>query len=131
MVYEDWMFNIIIASAGVIGTYAVLRSRVDRLEQDLQLHHERDSNTQREFEKKLNASFTKIDESMKRLTVLEQDTKTHLTMPVADEKFVNKIELQLHLEKIELQQIHLQEKMNKIEGNGEEILTILKTRNEI
>jgi len=125
---ESWMVNIGIVVATGIGTYAVLKSRVERLEKDL-IHHDKDDSTLHiELDKKSTAQFKRIDECLERITILERDTQTHLTMPRAEEKFVSKIELELHLKNIELQQNNINEKLGKVEGNLEELLNIARSK---
>ena len=115
---ESWMVNIGIVVATGIGTYAVLKSRVERLEKDL-LHHDKDDNIlHSELERKLTAQFKRVDECSEKITILERDTQTHLTMPKAEEKFVSKIELELHLKNIELQQNNINDKLGKVEEIG-------------
>jgi len=125
---ESWMVNIGIVVVTGIGTYAVLKSRVERLEKDLAHHNKDDGIFHSELERKMTAQFRRIDECLKRITILERDTQTHLTMPKAEEKFVPKIELELHLKNIELQQNNTNEKLEKVDGNLEELLTILRNK---
>ena len=125
---ESWMVNIGIVVATGIGTYAVLKSRVERLEKDLTHHNKDDGILHSELERKLTAQFKRVDECSERITILERDTQTHLTMPRAEEKFVSKIELELHLKNIELQQNNINEKLRKVEGNIEELLNIFRNK---
>ena len=126
---ESWMVNIGIVVVTGIGTYAVLKSRVERLEKDLAHHNKDDGIFHSELERKLTAQFKRVDECSKRITILERDTQTHLTMPKAEEKFVSKIELELHLKNIELQQNNINDKLGKVEGNLEELLNIFRDKN--
>jgi hypothetical protein len=58
------------------------------------------------YNERINAGFKRVDNLDKRITILERDTATHLTMPKAEEKFVSKAELDLHLKNIELSTKH-------------------------
>lgn len=101
------MVSLGIAAISAISTFAVMRARVTRLESDLSAHEASDSRLHEKEQKSFESLARKFDTSIERLTVLERDTATHLTMPKAEEKFVSKRELDLHLKNIELETKHI------------------------
>jgi len=122
---EIWMINIAVILAGGIGTYAVLKNRVGRLEDDLSHHDKHDEVVRTEFERKNNAQFKKIDDCLKRITILERDTQSLLTMGSAEEKFATKKELELHLRNFEIKQENMDKKLDKMEKGLEKIIEML------
>jgi hypothetical protein len=122
---ESWMVNIGIALAGIIGTYAVLRNKVDRLQTDLRDHSSTSQTGKRDLDRKLDAQFKRVDICTERITILERDTSTHLDMVKAEEKFVSKRELELHLKNIELMTKNTNQKVEKIEGKLEDLIEVL------
>ena len=124
---ESWMVNIAIAIVGIIGTYAVLRSRVERLEEDMEKHVTESSSNAKDLDRKLNAQFKKTDASVERIVVLEQNTATHLDMGKAEAKFVSKLELELHLKNIELVTKNTNQKVEKMEGKLDDFLETIST----
>jgi len=121
------MINLVIAAVGVIGTYAVLRNRVDRLEKDLA----EDTRTQVEAHtsvaRKIEAGFKRLDVVSDRVTVLERDTSTHLDMPRAEERFVSHKELQLHVQNIENNIKHMDKNVEHMSGKLDELTKLLST----
>ena len=124
---ESWMINLVIAAVGVVGTYAVLRNRVDRLEKDL----EEDAKTQVEAHasvaRKIEAGFKRLDVVFDRVTILERDTSTHLDMPRAEERFVSHKELQLHIQNIENNINHMDKNVEHMSGKLDELMRLLST----
>jgi hypothetical protein len=104
---EEWMVSLGIATVGVVSTFAVIKSKVTRLEIDLLSHESHDERIHEREQNSFSQLCDKVDTSLERLTVLERDTATHLTMPKAEEKFVSKRELELHLKNIELETKHI------------------------
>jgi len=111
------MVGLGISAVGAISTYAVLRAKVSRLELDFSSHvahddrvHEREQNhhllKHTECNTKINSGFKRLDDIGEKVTILERDTVNLLTMAKAEEKFVSKMELQLHLKNIELSTAH-------------------------
>jgi len=127
MSIESWMVNVGIALAGIIGTYAVLRNRVERLEKDMAKHVEDASLDKSESDRKLSAQFKRLDSCTERVVVLEQSTATHLDMNKVEEKFVSKQELNLHLRNIELVAQNTNQKVEKMEGKLDELIEALST----
>ena len=124
---ESWMISLVIAAVGVIGTYAVLRNRVDRLEKDLA----EDTRTQVEAHasvaRKIDAGFKRLDIVSDRVTILERDTSTHLDMPKAEERFVSHKELQLHIQNIENNIKHMNKSVEHMSGKLDELTRLLST----
>ena len=135
---ESWMVNVVIAVVGVISTYAVLRSRVERLEQDLSKHvahddvrHSSESANHgvinREFTSRIDAVFKRLDIVSDRITILERDTANHLDMPKAEERFVSHKELQLHINNIENNIKHMDKNVEHMSGKLDELTSLLST----
>lgn len=135
---ESWMISLLIAVLGVVSTYAVLRNRVTRLEEDHREHvlhddkyHSREHDTHemihKDFAERLNKCFKELDYAKERVTVLERDTSFHLTMPKAEEKFVSKGELELHLRNIELKTDHTSKMVDSMVGKLDDLNRLLST----
>lgn len=124
---ESWMINLVIAAVGVIGTYAVLRNRVDRLEKDLA----EDTRTQVEahasVDRKIEAGFKRLDVVSDRVTILERDTSTHLDISKAEERFVSHKELKLHVQNIENNIKHMDKNVEHMSGKLDELTRLLST----
>jgi len=137
---ESWMFEVLIVLAGAIGTYAVARNRLERLELDFKEHVKRDDDihakeivvhneTHKEFNMKFDAGFKRLDTVIDRIIVLEQSTKDHLGLREAEDKFVSHRELQLHLNNIENSIKHIEKNSDAMSGKLGELLDILHSRN--
>ena len=142
---ESWMISGAIALAAGISTWAVLKERQARFQLDMDAnesdnskkisnlyeyidkHISSDDRLHRQeneahnshysnFNERMNAGFKRVDDLDKRITILERDTATHLTMPKAEEKFVSKAELDLHLKNIELSTKHTEHLVNGMSG---------------
>ena len=127
MEVESWMISLIIAIVGVVATYAVLRNRVSRLETDLAQNEVNDADAYKEFNRKIDGGFKKLDTVIERVTILERDTSTHLTLPRAEERFVTKVELELHLRNIETSLKHMDKSSEKMAGKLEELVDLVHT----
>ena len=132
---ESWMISGAIALVAGISTWAVLKERQTRFQLDMDANesdknkkisnlyeyidkhvasddrlHAQESEAHNahyiNYNERINAGFKRVDDLDKRITILERDTATHLTMPKAEEKFVSKAELDLHLKNIELSTKH-------------------------
>ena len=132
---ESWMISGAIALVAGISTWAVLKERQTRFQLDMDANesdknkkisnlyeyidkhvasddrlHAQESEAHNahyiNYNERINAGFKRVDNLDKRITILERDTATHLTMPKAEEKFVSKAELDLHLKNIELSTKH-------------------------
>ena len=142
---ESWMISGAIALVAGISTWAVLKERQARFQLDMDAnesdnskkisnlyeyidkHISSDDRLHRQeneahnshysnFNERMNAGFKRVDDLDKRITILERDTATHLTMPKAEEKFVSKAELDLHLKNIELSTKHTEHLVNGMSG---------------
>lgn len=133
---DSWVIEVGIVLAGAIGTYAVARNRLERLEADFKEHVRKDDevhgkeNTEasRLHEKataKLDAGFKKLDTVIDRVIVLEQSTKEHLGLREAEDKFVSHKELQLHLKNIETAMTHIEKNSDTMTKKLEELTSIL------
>jgi len=138
---DSWMISGAIALVAGISTWAVLKERQTRFQLDMDANesdknkkisnlyeyidkhisnddrlHAQESEAHSahhiNFNERINACFKRVDDLDKRITILERDTATHLTMPKAEEKFVSKAELDLHLKNIELSTKHTEHLVN-------------------
>ena len=119
------MINIVIALFGIAGTYAVLRARVSRLESDRIKDKEDYEKERDDFSKRLNAGFKRIDEVSDKVIILERDSKNLLDLDTAEKKFVTRIEMKLHLEKIEIVTENTNKEVGRITGKQSDILDLL------
>ena len=124
---ESWMISLVIAAIGVIGTYAVLRNRVDRLEKDLAEGTRTQVEAHASVARKIDAGFKRLDIVSDRVTILERDTSTHLDMPKAEERFVSHKELQLHIQNIENNIKHMNKSVEHMSGKLDELTRLLST----
>ncbi|MCI4436456.1 MAG: hypothetical protein JHC33_06560 [Ignisphaera sp.] len=133
---DNWIISIAIALFGVIGTYAVLRYRVTAVESELKTikieHdklHEREEEhhavIHKEFVSKFDAGFKRLDTVIERIIIIEQDTKEHLNIREADERFVSHRELQLHLANIDNSMQHMSKNSDSMTRKLEELTHIL------
>lgn len=133
---ESWMVEVAIVLAGAIGTWAVTRNRLDRLEKDLKEHSTDDDTLHKEeaidrkesyklFEAKFDAGFKKLDTVIDRVIVLEQSTKEHLGLREAEDKFVSHKELQLHLKNIEGSMHHIEKNSDDMKVELNKLTTLL------
>ena len=124
---ESWMINLVIAAVGVIGTYAVLRNRVDRLEKDLAEDAKTQVEAHASVARMIEAGFKRLDVVYDRVTILERDTSTHLDMSKAEERFVSHKELQLHIQNIENNINHMDKNVEHMSGKLDELMRLLST----
>jgi len=122
---ESWMINIVIAIVGIAGTYAVLRNRVARLESDYRQHIIDSNEYKKETQRKLDAGFKRIDTVIERTTILERDTEKLLDLETAERKFITRVEMKLHLEKIELVTGNTSKELAVLMGKQDSVLEIL------
>ena len=125
MTLDSWMIQIGTIIMGVVATYAVLRSRVTRLEEDSKTHNEEDRLYKKDLDSRMNTQFKRLDEALNRCTILEQNSTHHLDLNTAEEKFVSKKELDLRLQNIEIEARHTSKTVDKIEGKLEQVLYAL------
>jgi len=118
---ESWMITGVIAIASSVSTYAVLRSRVARIELDFKEHNEEDKLYHVDNERKMTAQFKRIDNISDKGLVLETRVNTMLSSETADEKFVSKAELNLHLKNIDTTMAHMSKSSDMIVGKLEEL----------
>jgi len=124
---EGWMVSGGIALATAVSTYAVLRDRHTRLEEDLKAYSDTHSLSNQEIERKIDAGFRKQDNISERVTILERDTATHLDMTKAEDKFVSHKELALHMQNIENTLKHTEKSIVHMSSKLDELTNILST----
>lgn len=98
---ESWMINVIGAVATIIAGYAVLRKTVAGHEEKFKEMRKEHAENIDYMDKRINAGFKRLDETINRTTILEQSTKEHLGLREAEERFVSHKELRLHIANIE------------------------------
>jgi len=118
---ESWMVTVVIALLGAVGTYAVLRNRVTRSEKDFEKHTDEYTIYKKDIDSRIDAGFKKTDICIERIIKLEQDTSTHLDLVKAEETFVSKKELELHIKILELGMTNISSKVNDTNNKVESI----------
>jgi hypothetical protein len=131
---EGWMISLGFGAITIAvawgynkATSAQLKDDIKKVQDALQSHadkddrvHERETlhhaDIHKDFIERHNATFNKIDALSEKITILERDTSTHLTMPKAEQKFVSKGELELHLKNIELTMTHTSKNVDLMMG---------------
>lgn len=98
---ESWIVQVIGGIATIIAGYAVLRKTVAGHEEKFRDMKKENHDSFSDLERRINAGFKRIDEVGNRTTVLEQSTKEHLGLREAEDRFVSKEMLQLHINNIE------------------------------
>jgi len=81
-----------------------------------------------DIKEQINTGFKRLDVALNRLTILESDTKSHLDLQEAEQKFVSKDELKLHLKIIENTTEYTKKEVDKMEGKLDDILNLLSSR---
>lgn len=112
---DHWAVELLISVSGLIGTYAVLRSTV--------AEHTRNIDS---IEKKIDAGVKRLDDVQDKVIVLERDTSRHIDLPTAEDRFVSKHELQLHLQNIELITKHTDKQVETLTGKLDDLTTLLR-----
>ena len=139
---ESWMISLGIAGAGVVATFAVLKSKVaDSMERDkeqddrfreFQKHNSEKLHTLEAFmnekaplldhlSKSENAIFSKLDDYGKGIVELQQKVSQAPTMKEVRDEFVTK-EMYLQMKE------HIDEKFSKLELGLSEILKELRSK---
>lgn len=131
---EGWMISLAFGIITVAVAWGSNKATTIRLVEDikktndaLQAHadkddrvHEREthhhSDIHKDFIERFNTGFKRLDAVAEKVTILERDTSTHLTMPRAEEKFVSKGELELHLKNIDLTTVHMSKNIDLLMG---------------
>ncbi len=108
-----------------IGIYFVMRYRVSALEKNVDTFVEERKICCKDMEARNNACFKSVDRCQDRVTVLERDTSTHLNLSKAEERFVSKAELELHLKNIETITTNTNQNVDKMMGKLEDLTDIL------
>ena len=133
---ESWMINLLVAVVAIAGTYAVLRSRVARLEADYRDHITQSENrvvtiygviaeNKKMDNFRIDAGFKRLDLIADRVTVVETKAQNHLDLPTAEKKFVSRIELNLHLKNIELTTSNTNEQVKDMVGKLSDLTVLL------
>jgi len=99
---ESWMITVVAIFTGVVGTYAVLRNRVARIEEE-----------NKSSSVKVEACFKRIDVNSENIIRLQKDTANHLDLVKAEETFVSKKELELHIKILELGMANISTKVSE------------------
>ena len=119
------MISVAVAVVGVIGTYAVLRNRVARIEYDYEQHIIESTEYKKDTLRRLDAGFKRIDGISDRATILERDTEKLLDLETAEKKFVTRVEMTLHLEKIEIVTANIDKEVGRFAGKQNEMFDLL------
>ena len=80
-----------------------------------------------ELERKSNSVFKKHDDTINRVTILEQKYKDLLSLKEAELKFITRKEHDLHLKNIELSSKHTESAVKDVSGKLDSLIELLST----
>lgn len=119
------MISVVIAVIGVAVGYGVQRNRVARLEQDNKDQRTEYTEYKKETQGRIDAGFKRLDGLVNRVTILERDIEKALDLETAEKKFITRIEMTLHLEKIEIVTDNTSNELRVLQGKQDTVLDIL------
>jgi len=126
------MVTVALSVGTFIGVYAVTKYKVDEnaktvddLKKDIKEHDKLDVKHHDEINARINAAFKRIDAVSTDVTILQRDTVNHLDMNKAEEKFVSKEELSLHLKNIDTELNHINKNSEMMVGKLDDLTKAL------
>jgi len=129
---ESWMVTVALSVGTFIGVYAVTKYKVDEgyraleeIKKDSKEHDKLDSKHHDEINIRISDAFKKIDMVSTDVTILQRDTVNHLDMNKAEEKFVSKEELSLHLKNIDSELNHINRNSEMMVGKLDDLTKAL------
>lgn len=125
---EGWVLQVAVGIGSALAGYAVLRHTVAGHGVAIGEIKKHNSDTKDEIHRQINAGFKRLDHATERITILEQNTKEHLGLREAEDKFVSHKELQLHIANIENTLKHM-EKESMSQSKKLDYLTELLSTN--
>lgn len=125
---ESWMVQVVVGIATLVAGYAVMKHTVAAHDKKLEKIEQTQSNDRKEFERSLANGVKRFEEISEKVTVLQQTTKEHLGLREAEDRFVSKEMLQLHINNIENTLKHM-EKESMAQSKKLDYLTELLSTN--
>ncbi|MFK5937737.1 MAG: hypothetical protein QM497_04980, partial [Sulfurimonas sp.] len=122
---ESWMVSVGIGVATLIFGYGVFRNKITNIEESFRKHEKDDVIYHTDQNRTQSAQFKRLDTISERCVALEALSSNHLDMQEAEQKFVSKDELQLHLKNIELVTNHTNKAVEQIMGKQDELMKAL------
>ena len=124
---ESTMMSAGVGLTTLVFGYGVFRSKMQSLEEWAKKHESLDSTFHSDLERKMSAQFRRIDENTNDIIELKANSANHLGIERAEEKFVSKDELSLHLRNIETQISHMNKSTDVIVGKLEDLTKAFST----
>lgn len=129
---ESWMISAGIAVAGTVGTYSVIKYKVDAgaesintLKNEIKDYQQLNVKYREDTAVKINAAFKRIDDVANSVLVLERDTSNHLDLTKAEARFVPREELALHLRNIDSELTHINKNSEMMVGKLDDMTKAL------
>ena len=113
------VWQIILTLVVVVTSFSYIRFKTNQNDVDLKSLKKWQEDHSDKNEEKMNACFKRVDATMDRITKMEEKAKNHLNLEEAEEKFVSKEVLKLHLEKIELTTSNISQSVAKLTRDNE------------
>jgi len=124
---ESWMVSGVIGIVTIVFGYGVFKNRLENIEDKFSLHSVDDATYHSDIDRKHSAQFRRIDELSERCVRLESSVINHLTITKAEEKFVSKDELALHIKNIDKDISHLTKNSDVMIGKIDEFKNVLSS----
>lgn len=129
------MINLAIAAGGIIFGYGLFKGQMTALSNRATEHEKADKDNHADLERRISAQFKRIDVVSTELATLKGQLDRAISLEQAEEKFVSKTEMLLHLKNLELAAANTNSKIDRVEntvekfeGKLEDILGILSER---
>lgn len=129
------MINVGIALGGIIFGYGLFKGKMQAIDDRAIDHDKNDKINHLDLEKRISAQFKRIDTISLDNASMKSQLKEALTLKQAEEKFISKNELLLHMRNLELKAENTDNKIDRVEvavekfeGKLEDIIGILSKR---
>lgn len=124
---ESWMVSVGMGILTLVFGYGMFKNKVQNLEDSTNSRNNEDKTYHKDMDRKLDTQFKRIDNLSERCTMIEADRKNLLGIERAEEKFVSKDELTLHLRNIESEIGHMNKSTDAIVGKLEDLTKAFST----
>ena len=124
---ESWMVSAGMGVITLVFGYGMFKNKVQTLEGWANKHESLDSTFHADLERKMSAQFKRIDENTNDIVGLQAKCAAALDIERAEEKFVSKDELSLHLKNIESEMGHMNKSTDIIVGKLEDLTKAFST----
>jgi len=112
----ELLYQILIGAGTLIAMFVLMRAKTAQHSEQIAEIRKWQKEHSDGNENRINGGFKRLDNTVDRVTVLEQNSKQHLDLKEAEEKFVSKEELRLQLETIAVSTAYTRKEVDKIEG---------------